>query len=111
MPLEYTDHKEELMSMPLYDLVERLATIFRVHELKDQSAYVCAFYDQLDNYMEDGTGTVEDFLDAWDNNLHGKTIQSDDVAGIRLMTIHKSKGLEFAHVIMPFVIGPLLKAT
>lgn len=110
LPLEYTDHKEELMSMPLYDLVERLATIFRVHELKDQSAYVCAFYDQLDNYMEDGTGTVEDFLDAWDNNLHGKTIQSDDVAGIRLMTIHKSKGLEFAHVIMPFCDWPITKS-
>lgn len=110
LPLEYTDHKEELMSMPLYDLVEKLATIFRVHELKDQSAYVCAFYDQLDNYMEDGTGTVEDFLDAWDNNLHGKTIQSDDVAGIRLMTIHKSKGLEFAHVIMPFCDWPITKS-
>ena len=110
LPLEYTDHKEELMSMPLYDLVERLATIFRVHELKDQSAYVCAFYDQLDNYMEDGTGTVEDFLDAWDNNLHGKTIQSDDVSGIRLMTIHKSKGLEFAHVIMPFCDWPITKS-
>ena len=110
LPLEYTDHKEELMSMPLYDLVERLATIFRIHELKDQSAYVCAFYDQLDNYMEDGTGTVEDFLDAWDNNLHGKTIQSDDVAGIRLMTIHKSKGLEFAHVIMPFCDWPITKS-
>ena len=96
LPLEYTDHKEELMSMPLYDLVEKLATIFRIHELKDQSAYVCAFYDQLDNYMEDGTGTVEDFLDAWDNNLHGKTIQSDDVAGIRLMTIHKSKDMVHA---------------
>ena len=110
LPLEYTDHKEELMSMPLYDLMEKLATIFRVHELKDQSAYVCAFYDQLDNYMEDGTGTVEDFLDAWDNNLHGKTIQSDDVAGIRLMTIHKSKGLEFAHVIMPFCDWPITKS-
>ena len=110
LPLEYTDHKEELMSMPLYDLVERLATIFRIHELKDQSAYVCAFYDQLDNYMEDGTGTVEDFLDAWDNNLHGKTIQSDDVSGIRLMTIHKSKGLEFAHVIMPFCDWPITKS-
>ena len=110
LPLEYTDHKEELMSMPLYDQVERIATIFHVHELKDQSAYVCAFYDQLDNYMEDGTGTVEDFLDAWDNNLHGKTIQSDDVAGIRLMTIHKSKGLEFAHVIMPFCDWPITKS-
>lgn len=110
LPLEYTDHKEELMSMPLYDQVERIATIFHVHELKDQSAYVCAFYDQLDNYMEDGTGTVEDFLDAWDNNLHGKTIQSDDVAGIRLMTIHKSKGLEFAHVVMPFCDWPITKS-
>lgn len=110
LPPEYADHKEELMSMPLYDLVEKLATIFHIHESKDQSAYVCAFYDQLNNYMEDGTGTVEDFLDAWDNSLYSKTIQSDDVAGIRLMTIHKSKGLEFAHVIMPFCDWPITKS-
>lgn len=110
LPNEYVDHMEELSSMPLYDLMERLATIFHIHELKDQSAYVCAFYDQLANYMEDGTGTAEDFLETWDNSLHAKTIQSDDVAGIRLMTIHKSKGLEFAHVIMPFCDWPITKS-
>lgn len=36
------------------------------------------------------------------NSLSSKTIQSDEIEGIRIMTIHKSKGLEFDNVIIPF---------
>ena len=36
-----------------------------------------------------------------------KAIESDDVEGIRLITIHKSKGLEYDNVIIPFCDWPL----
>lgn len=34
--------------------------------------------------------------------LSSKTIQSDEIEGICIITIHKSKGLEFDNVIIPF---------
>lgn len=110
LPSEYVEHKKELLELPLLDMVEQLARIFHIHELQGQSAYVCAFYDQLSKYLQDGTANIEDFLEEWDENLHAKTIQSDDVEGIRLMTIHKSKGLEFDNIIIPFCDWQLEKS-
>ncbi len=42
------------------------------------------------------------FLKEWDETISAKTIQSDEIQGIRIISIHKSKGLEFPHVIIPF---------
>ncbi|MBQ7422913.1 MAG: UvrD-helicase domain-containing protein, partial [Prevotella sp.] len=46
LPQEFF-HTEELLMMPLVDLVDRLYTIFQLHFIEHQSAYVCAFYDVL----------------------------------------------------------------
>ena len=102
LPEEFIGHTEELLTLPLYDLVERLYTIFRLKTLTDQSAYVCAFYDQLTTFVNENTTDIDTFLNEWDETFCSKTIQSDVVNGIRLISIHKSKGLEFDHVICPF---------
>lgn len=102
LPHEYNDNKNELLTMPIYDLVETLYRIFSLEKLSEQSAYVCAFFDQLGSYLEDNPADIDTFLNEWDENIHSKPIQSDEIDGIRLITIHKSKGLEFDNVIMPF---------
>ncbi len=102
---QLAEQREELLQTPLFDLVERLYCLFHLGESKEmtqQSAYVCAFYDQLNNYLSDNSSDIESFLNEWDSTLHNKSIHSDSIDGIRLITIHKSKGLEFDHVIMPF---------
>lgn len=99
------EDREKLLQMPLFDLVEQLYCLFQLGEIKEmtqQSAYICAFYDQLSNFLSDNSSDIESFLQEWDNTMHCKSIHSDSISGIRLITIHKSKGLEFDHVIMPF---------
>ena len=102
LPKAYTNHMDELLTMPMFDLVEKLYSIFQLEQLADESAYVCAFYDQVANYLTDNVADIDSFMEAWDDSIHKKPIQSDEVNGIRLITIHKSKGLEFDNVIMPF---------
>ena len=102
LPAEFTEHTYELLSMPFYDLVERLYDIFSLDTLPEQGAYVCAFYDRLNDYLKENTADIDAFLREWDNSLHEYTIQSDVADGIRLISIHKSKGLEYDHVIIPF---------
>jgi ATP-dependent exoDNAse (exonuclease V) beta subunit len=102
LPASYIAHFDELLMLPLYELVERLYDIFELHRLKDQSAYICAFYDCLTEFtMENSTG-IDAFIETWELELHEKTIQSDEQHGIRILTIHKSKGLEYDHVLLPF---------
>ena len=91
-----------LLLLPLYDLIERIYAIFNLHEMKNQSAYLCTFYDTVLNYIGEKSTDVNGFLKEWDANICSKTIQCSDVDGIRLLSIHKSKGLEFDHVIIPF---------
>ncbi|MBP5408713.1 MAG: UvrD-helicase domain-containing protein [Prevotella sp.] len=102
LPASYIAHFDKLLMLPLYELVERLYAIFELHRLKDQSAYICAFYDCLTEFtMENSTG-IDAFIETWELELHQKTIQSDELHGIRILTIHKSKGLEYDHVLLPF---------
>jgi len=102
VPDEFLSHTEELRKMPLFKLIERLFNIFRLDEAEDQSAYICAFYDAVSEYVSSNPTDIESLLNAWDQDLCGKTIQSAGVQGIRIISIHKSKGLEFDNVIIPF---------
>lgn len=102
LPNEMLANWEELLSTPLSDLAERLYSIFELNRLQDQSAYVCAFFDQISAFLKNNIVGVEDFLQEWENSICGKSIHSDEVDGIRLLTIHKSKGLEYDNVIIPF---------
>ena len=102
LPEDYTAHFSELLTLPLYDLVERLYAIFKLERLQDQSAYVSAFYDRLSDYVSENATDISAFLVEWDETLCGKTIQSDETEGVRIFSIHKSKGLEYDHVVCPF---------
>ena len=102
LPESYIKHFEELLMLPLYELVEQLYMIFQLHRLKDQSAYLCAFYDCLMEFTRDNSTDIDAFIETWEQELHKKTIQSDELNGIRVLTIHKSKGLEFDNVLLPF---------
>ena len=93
LPEAYINHFEELMNLSLYELTERLYTIFELHRLEGQSAYLCAFYDQLLNFTNENATGIDAFVTEWQENLCSKTIQSDEINGIRLISIHKSKGL------------------
>ena len=93
---------QRLLTLPLMDMTERLFSVFHLEKLNDESAYVCAFYDHMSKFLQDTGSDIDAFLRCWNDTIHEKTIQSDLVNGIRLISIHKSKGLEFDNVIIPF---------
>jgi len=97
-----TGYDSELLRLPLYELAERLMQLFRLADREEESAYLCAFFDQMATFVNEQTTDVSTFLQEWDETLGAKTIQSPEVNGIRLISIHKSKGLEFPHVFIPF---------
>ncbi|MCR5197225.1 MAG: UvrD-helicase domain-containing protein [Prevotella sp.] len=92
-----------LMQLPLYELTEQLYAMFHPTPLSsDQSAYLCAFFDQVAAFTADNGSDIDAFLREWDESLGSKTIQSPETDGLRIISIHKSKGLEFPCVIIPF---------
>ena len=102
LPSGYVDKFDFLLRLSLVDLIDEIYSLFNLGSLEGQSAYVCTFYDTLNEYLRDHPADIDDFIEEWEDSLSSNTIQSDEVDGIRLITIHKSKGLEYDNVLIPF---------
>lgn len=102
LPAEFRLLLPEMSLMPLYELLEKLFVIFRMDMIDEQDAYVCAFYDAVTEYMQNNSSELTSFLTYWNETLYAKTIPSGEISGIRILSIHKSKGLEYHTVLLPF---------
>ena len=93
---------QNLRKKSLYEAVEIIVSKFLDPALR-ASSYVQYFLDiVLERDIRNQAG-VADFLDFWDKSAEKFSIPSPEgTNAVRIMTIHKSKGLEFPVVIMPF---------
>jgi ATP-dependent exoDNAse (exonuclease V) beta subunit len=93
---------QNLRKKSLYEAVEIVVSKFLAPALR-ASSYVQYFLDiVLERDIRNQAG-VADFLDFWDKSGEKFSIPSPEgTNAVRIMTIHKSKGLEFPVVIMPF---------
>lgn len=102
LPTEFSTCTKELALMPLYELIEALFVLFEMEKIEQQDAYLLSFYDKVVEYLQNNSSEPEGFINYWEDKLCSKTIPAGEVDGIRIMSIHKSKGLEFHTVLLPF---------
>ena len=103
-PAEFKNKIADISSMPFYDMIESFFSLFTNDLNKNESAYIQAFLDIALKFSEDKSADLNAFLDWWDEKGCENTLYSPEGQdAIRLITIHKSKGLGFGAVIMPFV--------
>ena len=102
LPTGFTDRRDELVLMPLYELLEELYSLLALDQIQGQDAYLFAFFDAVANYLQDHSSDLADFVRYWDKTLCSKTIPGGEIEGIRIFSIHKSKGLEFHTVLIPY---------
>lgn len=103
LPKEFLATREKLLMMPTYTLFTHLFRIFNLKSLTEESSYVATFFDNISEYIVNNSSDIQSVLDFWNTSLLKKKIESDRPDGLRMLTIHKSKGLEFTNVICPFV--------
>lgn len=98
---------QALSSMPLYDLCEEIIRIFLLHQGK-YNVYIQFFLDFV-NKISSRQGThLADLLEAWDAQKERlSVVVPEGIDAIRIMTIHKAKGLEFPVVIWPMALEKL----
>lgn len=102
LPADFTGHLPELRLLPLYELLEELYRIFGISRMENQEAYLFCFFDAVTEYLQTNSSEIESFLNFWEENLSAKNIASSALQGIRIFSIHKSKGLEFHTVLLPY---------
>ncbi len=92
---------QEWLRLDLYHLVGELIRLFI--PLKEADPYLQFFHDQVLEFIRKEYHSLSDFLEWWDDKGNMKSIVTPEgLDAIRIMTIHKAKGLEFPVVIYPF---------
>ncbi|HOO95362.1 MAG TPA: UvrD-helicase domain-containing protein [Proteiniphilum sp.] len=103
-PDELQARFKELATLPLYEMIESFfaLSVDAIDEM--ENAHVQAFLDIALRFGTSRSSDLNSFLEWWDEKGHEKALFSPDSQdAIRLITIHKSKGLGFGAVIMPFL--------
>jgi ATP-dependent exoDNAse (exonuclease V) beta subunit len=90
-----------LSKMALYELCEELIRIFGLNS--SPNAYIQFFLDEVLNYSIKKNNNLEDFIGHWEEKRDkASLIVPQGMDAVSIMTIHRSKGLEFPAVILPF---------
>lgn len=86
----------------IVDIVEDIIATLPDELVRMHNPYICAFHDLIADYSTFGLNDLQSFLRWWDETGKRKIISApEDPNAIRIMTIHKSKGLQFKCVHLP----------
>lgn len=102
LPADFAEKKTSLKKLPLFELTETLIQLFGLGKVYGELAYLQAFQDLILEFSSRERSDLEAFLAWWELNKDKKSIQvSGEADAAQLLTIHKSKGLQFKYVIIP----------
>jgi len=93
----------KLKSLPLFETVDHIIRDFNLHTVNGQTPYIIAFQDLVHDYTSKNSSDINQFLNWWDEEGALKAITfNNNLDAVRILTIHKSKGLQFKAVLIPF---------
>lgn len=93
----------EMQTTALPAMVENIVAHFIPRDLRiSEAPYIAAFQDKVLDYCESYTADPASFLQWWDTTGQSASVSTPPgTDAVNIMTIHKSKGLEFKCVIIP----------
>jgi ATP-dependent helicase/nuclease subunit A len=104
LPDAFVHAIEALRHMSLADAVNELIRIFELHKKNEHAAYLLAFQDLLQQWIRYGNEGLLSFLDYWEEEGRDTSLPENSKANaVNVLTIHKSKGLAFNILIIPFL--------
>lgn len=105
LPADLCEHWQSWMQQPLPALLEQIIAAYGLHQ-KEHAAnlpYLFALRDLMGSFALHGERGIAAFLNFWDEEGARKTLpSSDNTDAVQVITIHKSKGLAFKAVMLPF---------
>ena len=110
LPKAFADLKESYKQLDLVQLSNRLIKIFfgLAHQISPSDMpFINEFEDLVQGFNERNGSNLQLFISEWSEHGCNRTISmNDDQNAIRIMTIHKAKGLQFKAVLLPYSCYP-----
>lgn len=92
-------------SYSLYDLCSAIIRLFGFNTVDD--TFLNFLLDTVYKWQSANEASIKGFLEYWDSKKDRLAVASGSNDAVNIMTIHKSKGLEYNVVICPFVVDDL----
>ncbi|WP_316819640.1 UvrD-helicase domain-containing protein [Pedobacter gandavensis] len=105
LPAELCESWKAWMQQPLPELLEKLIHTYGLSQKKHAAhlPYLFALRDLAGNFARQGEKGITAFLNYWAEEGKRKTLPSSErTDAVQVITIHKSKGLAFKVVMVPF---------
>lgn len=100
----FFDRIHKLKKLPLMDLLEALVELLGFNGELDERAYLSGLKESVYDFVGKNRADLGSFLEWWEQQGHKRTVKLPDTHdAIRILTIHKSKGLQFKVVLLPFL--------
>ena len=103
LPQLLKDQWDSIQQQPLSELVEFLIRAYQLDAQEADIPYLLAFKDLVEKCVIRGEQSIPAFLDYWNEDGQKKALPAaEGTNAIEILTIHKSKGLAFDVVMIPF---------
>ncbi len=103
LPGELCDNWTAYQQLPLPELIEQLIAAYGLDKLSLNLPYLLAFRDMVSGFVKFGERGLTSFIRWWEEEGESRALPSSEQSdAVQVMTIHKSKGLAFDVVMMPF---------
>ncbi len=103
LPEAFIRHQEHLLHLPIYELTEVLIRLFKLDEINDEFAYLQAFQDAILEFGKNKRSDIRVFMEWWKDEAESRSVQlTGALDAIEVITLHKSKGLQYPIVVVPF---------
>ena len=94
---------QQIRHHSLFDMIEQIIALFDIGNRDNESVFIQTFQDIVLKFSVGKTADLNSFVKWWDKNGEKQCVPSpENQQAFRIMTIHKSKGLDFGVVIIPF---------
>lgn len=94
---------ERISSRPVTEIFENILEYYSLGEESENIAYLQALHDVIITFSGDNTPSLAGFTEWWEVNGDKQyVLLPEEQQAIKVETIHKSKGLQYGAVIMPF---------
>ena len=103
MPEGFDRISETYSDLPLFDLVEKIIAFYSLERFSGDAEYLRTFEDCVLSFTQMYSSDLNRFVDWWDKTGVKTAVQpSESQDAVNVMTVHKSKGLDFSIQFVPF---------
>ena len=104
MPAGFLRDLPHFKTFGLYELIESFIELLALNDHSENCTYLQGFQDAVLDFTKNTKGDLQSFLIWWKEEGQNRAVKiTGENDAIEVLTIHKSKGLEYPVVIIPFL--------